>query len=53
VAGWLVRMAALWAQEQGATRIALAVSRDNAAARGLYDRLGFAELGGYAYWSKA
>ncbi|QRZ12288.1 GNAT family N-acetyltransferase [Paracoccus methylovorus] len=52
VAGWLVRMAAIWAQEQGADRLALAVSRANTAARAAYDRLGFTELGGYGYWSK-
>ncbi|MDQ7261035.1 GNAT family N-acetyltransferase [Paracoccus sp. PS-1] len=52
VAGWLIRMAASWAEAQGATRLALAVSRDNAGALAVYDRLGFAELGGYGYWSK-
>lgn len=52
VAGWLVGRAAEWAQEQGATRLALAVSRANTGARALYDRMGFAELGGYAYWSR-
>ncbi|MDK8874481.1 GNAT family N-acetyltransferase [Paracoccus sp. SSJ] len=52
VAGWLIRMAAAWAEEQGATRLALAVSRANTGARAVYDRLGFAELGGYGYWSK-
>nr|WP_279578098.1 GNAT family N-acetyltransferase [Paracoccus versutus] len=52
VAGWLIRMAATWAEVQGATRLALAVGRANAGARAAYDRLGFAELGGYGYWSK-
>ena len=50
VAGWLVGRAAEWAQAQGATRLALAVSRANTGARALYDRMGFAELGGYGYW---
>ncbi|MDF3606661.1 GNAT family N-acetyltransferase [Paracoccus sp. DMF-8] len=52
VAGWLIGRAAEWAQAQGATRLALAVSRANTDARALYDRLGFAELGGYGYWSR-
>lgn len=52
MAGWLIRAAAEWAQEGGAHRLALAVSRANTAARAAYDRLGFAELGGYGYWSK-
>lgn len=52
VAGWLIRMAATWAEAQGATRLALAVGRANTGARAAYDRLGFAELGGYGYWSK-
>lgn len=52
VAGWLIGRAAEWAQAQGATRLALAVSRANSPACALYDRLGFAELGGYGYWSR-
>lgn len=50
MAGWLLRMAAQWAAAQGATRLALVVRRENAAARALYAGAGFAELGGYGYW---
>lgn len=52
VAGWLLRKAAEWAAAEGATRLALAVRRDNAHARALYQRLGFADLGGYGYWTR-
>ncbi|WP_207102255.1 GNAT family N-acetyltransferase [Paracoccus shandongensis] len=52
LAGWMMRQVALWAQEQGATRIGLAVSRANAGARAAYDRLGFVEAAGYAYYAK-
>ena len=50
LAGWMVRTAARWAGDQGATRLALAVSRANTGARATYDKLGFAEIGGYGYW---
>lgn len=52
MAGWMMRQAAIWAEAQGAARIGLAVSRANVAARALYDRLGFAEAGGYAYYAR-
>lgn len=52
LAGWMVRAAAHWAQEQGADRLALAVSRANTGARASYDRLGFRELAGYRYWAR-
>ncbi|RCW84083.1 GNAT family N-acetyltransferase [Paracoccus lutimaris] len=52
LAGWLIRRAATWADAQGATRLGLAVSRANTSARALYDRMGFAETGGYAYWAR-
>ena len=52
MATWLIRKAAEWAQVQGATRLALAVSRRNVTARALYDRIGFAEAGGYSYWAR-
>ncbi|MDS9466229.1 GNAT family N-acetyltransferase [Paracoccus sp. MBLB3053] len=52
LAGWMIRKAARWAQENGATRLGLAVSRSNAGARAVYDRLGFHELGSYAYWAR-
>lgn len=45
----LVRAAGRWAGEQGATTLALAVSRANAPALALYDRLGLAEIAGYHY----
>jgi GNAT superfamily N-acetyltransferase len=52
VAGWLLGLAAQWAQVGGATRLALAVSRSNTGARALYDRIGFVEVGSYGYWSR-
>ena len=52
VAGWMMRQAALWAADRGALRIGLAVSRDNAAARATWDRLGFVEAAGYAYYAR-
>lgn len=53
LAGWMMRQAALWATEQGATRIGLAVSRANTGARASWDRLGFTEVAGYAYYAKS
>lgn len=50
VAGWMIRQAAFWAQDTGAARLALAVSRDNHGARAAWDRLGFVEVAGYAYY---
>jgi N-acetylglutamate synthase len=52
LAGWLMRQAAQWAADHGATRIGLAVSRANGGARATYDRLGFTEVAGYAYYAK-
>lgn len=52
VARWLIRKAALWAGEQGATRLALAVARDNAPAIAAYRQAGFHEIAGYAYWAR-
>lgn len=51
LAGWMVRQAAFWAAEQGAARLALAVSEGNAAARALYRGLGFTEAAGYGYYA--
>jgi ribosomal protein S18 acetylase RimI-like enzyme len=48
----LMRKAAVWAQAQGAGRLALAVSLGNTAALALYDSLGFGEAGRYAYWER-
>lgn len=50
LAEWLVRKAAFWAAEQGASRLALAVARHNAPALTLYRKLGFTEAAGYSYW---
>lgn len=45
----LVTGAAWWAQAQGAAWLALAVTRANAPARALHDRLGMVRCGGYHY----
>lgn len=45
----LVTGAAWWAQAHGAQWLALAVTRDNAAARAVYDGLGMRLCGGYHY----
>ncbi|MDO5611639.1 MAG: GNAT family N-acetyltransferase [Paracoccus sp. (in: a-proteobacteria)] len=50
LAGWMMRQAAIWGTQQGASRIALAVGSGNGAALALYRGLGFAPAGGYAYW---
>ena len=47
-----MRKAALWAEAQGARRLALAVSLANTAALTLYDGLGFVEAGRYCYWER-
>ena len=52
LAGWMMRQAAFWAGDGGATRVGLAVSRANAGARATWDRLGFSEVAGYAYYAK-
>lgn len=41
--------AANWAQDQGAARLALVVTEQNAAARALYERLGMIAVGHYHY----
>ncbi|MFD1880131.1 GNAT family N-acetyltransferase [Paracoccus pacificus] len=53
LAEWMVRFAAQWAVKNGASRLALAVSRGNAPAVALYRKMGFAEAGEYAYWQPA
>lgn len=45
----MMREAARWAAERGATRIALAVEEENAGARALYEALGMTEAGRYHY----
>ena len=48
----LLIAAANWAAEQGATRLSLVVTRQNAAARALYTRLGMECVGQYHYRMK-
>lgn len=48
----LLRAAANWAAEQGATRLSLVVTRQNTAARALYARLGMEVVGEYHYRMK-
>ncbi len=45
----LMRAAAEWGRDQGATDLSLAVVRENAPAIALYRSLGMAEIGGYHY----
>lgn len=52
LAGWMMRRAACWAVEAGATRLVLAVTRGNDAALALYRGLGFGEIGGYSYYRR-
>lgn len=49
VAGWIMRRAAFWAQENGAETLAVLCTRENVAANQLYQRLGFRKLCGYHY----
>lgn len=53
LAEWLMRQAGFLAAGHEASRVALAVSLDNAPAISLYHKLGFAQLGRYDYWSPA
>ena len=48
----LLQAAANWAAEQGANRLSLVVTRQNAAARALYARLGMEVVGEYHYRMK-
>jgi GNAT superfamily N-acetyltransferase len=48
----LLHAAANWAADQGATRLSLVVTRQNAAARALYARLGMQTVGEYHYRMK-
>ena len=50
LAGWMMREAASWAGDNGALTLALAVSRANASAVALYEKQGFSETTGYAYY---
>ncbi|WP_299722338.1 GNAT family N-acetyltransferase [uncultured Tateyamaria sp.] len=49
VAQWIMRRAAFWARDNGAEHLALLTTADNIAANALYQRLGFASIGGYHY----
>jgi GNAT superfamily N-acetyltransferase len=46
---WMMRQAAYWAAEQGATELAVLCTRANAGANALYARLGMQQSGGYHY----
>jgi GNAT superfamily N-acetyltransferase len=48
----LLRSAAVWAADQGADRLSLAVTEQNSAARALYARLGMQVVGQYHYRMK-
>jgi GNAT superfamily N-acetyltransferase len=48
----LLHAAANWAASEGAARLSLVVTRQNAAARALYDRLGMRVVGQYHYRMK-
>lgn len=49
VAGWIMRRAAFWAQENGARHISVLCVADNAPANALYKALGFQKAGQYHY----
>lgn len=49
LAGWMMRRAAHWAAEQGATQIAVLCVEQNAPANALYQALGFQPVGRYHY----
>lgn len=52
VAGWIIRRAAKFGQQDGADRLALAVTQANSGARAVYDALGFQQIGSYSYWQR-
>lgn len=49
VAGWIMRAAAFWAQDQGARNMAVLCIEANTAANALYSALGFERAGHYHY----
>lgn len=49
LAKWMVRGAAIWAAEQGATRFMILCTADNVAANALYSSLGMQQSQGYHY----
>jgi len=52
VAQWIMRRAAFWAQDNGADTLAVLTTASNGPANALYQRLGFAAVGGYHYRSR-
>lgn len=52
VAGWIMRKAAFWAQEQGADTMVVLCTKANTAALGLYSALGFEPATEYHYRQK-
>lgn len=52
MAQWMMRKAAFWAQEQGATTLSVACVAANDPANALYEGLGFERAGGYHYRTK-
>ena len=46
---WMMRQAAYWAAEQGATELAVLCTRANKGANALYGGLGMTQAGGYHY----
>ncbi|MBC9246511.1 GNAT family N-acetyltransferase [Paracoccus sp. 11-3] len=52
LAGWMMREAAFWARDNGATRMGLAVTRGNTGAIAAYHDLGFQEVAGYRYYTR-
>ena len=52
VAGWLMKQAAFWAAEQGASRLNVACTKANVAANALYRSIGMKVVGEYHYRMK-
>lgn len=52
LAVWMMQRAGIWASENGAGRVGLAVSRPNLPATALYRHLGFHEVAGYGYYAR-
>lgn len=52
VAGWLMRKAAFWAEEQGAPHLAVLCTQANTGANRLYNALGMQVVGQYHYRQK-
>ena len=52
VASWLMKQAAFWAAEQGASRLNVACTKANVAANALYRSIGMKVVGEYHYRMK-